>query len=176
MAILARPVQPAPAGRQVSGSSDASVGQNSNRQSNPSATANTSSQNQTSKNQPPAGKRERWSEYRIDAAATPAELETIRSRLLKLVDRVGDRLRDKSLAESLDQIGGKSDATKNLKELTMPDLMARLEEKVEKSVAVDEDGVDPGGRENFPLVIGRNANGKCSANKALADAKTAPVM
>ncbi|KAL3811788.1 hypothetical protein ACHAXA_005179 [Cyclostephanos tholiformis] len=100
---------------------------------NPSSTlcANSGSTGDPSQNyrenQTPA--RERFSEYRIDNAASIAELESIRRRLLNLVDRVDARLKDMRFAEAMSSIFGKE----TIDELSTQELMDILSQEIDKS-------------------------------------------
>ena len=80
---------------------------------------------------------ERWSEHRIDAATSVAELEKIRHRLLTLVDRVEARLKEKRLMEALDEsdvIG----AAEYMKQCTMEELLTKLSKNKTASDKNDE--------------------------------------
>ncbi|KAL7551643.1 hypothetical protein ACHAWF_014834, partial [Thalassiosira exigua] len=95
---------------------------------------------------------ERWSERRIDAASAVDELESIRRRLLTLVDRVDDRLNEKRLVEALAEAG--SVCREDLKELTTQELIDR----------VTSSGCDPMETD----APGGSTNSKRDANEALA--------
>jgi len=61
---------------------------------------------------------ERFSEYRIDNATTISELESIRNRLLILVERTEDRLTEKRVVDAMSNYG-----EENLEILTTGELM-----------------------------------------------------
>ena len=71
---------------------------------------------------------ERFSEYRIDNATSINDLETIRRRLMTLLDRTEERLKEKRLMDAMAQYG-----EENLEQLSMEELMNRLSNVVDKT-------------------------------------------
>jgi len=108
--------------------------------------------------------RERFSEYRIDNAASIAELESIRLRLLTLVDRADVRLREMRFAEALIGTFGKE----TIKELSTHELMDMLRKEIDKSAEnVCRDSVAMIGD-----LSNEDTNGKRNTIKALEGAQT----
>ena len=75
---------------------------------------------------------ERFSEYRIDNATSINDLETIRRRLMTLLDRTEERLKEKRLMDAMAQYG-----EENLEHLSMEELMNRLSNVVDKTTSVN---------------------------------------
>ena len=108
--------------------------------------------------------RERFSEYRIDNAASIAELESIRLRLLTLVDRADVRLREMRFAEALAGSFGKE----TIKELSTHDLMDMLSKEIDKSAK-------SGCRDSVAMIgdlSNEDTNGKRNTGNALEGAQT----
>ncbi len=78
---------------------------------------------------------ERFSEYRIDKATSVNDLESIRRRLLSLVERVNLRLKEKRLAEVVAQFTQAEDD--KLQNLTVVELMEKLADE-EKGFSSNE--------------------------------------
>ena len=108
--------------------------------------------------------RERFSEYRIDNASSIAELESIRLRLLTLVDRADVRLREMRFAEALIGSFGKE----TIEELSTHELMDMLSKEIDKSAVT-------GCRDSVAMKLNlpnEDTNGKRDTSKALEGAQT----
>lgn len=81
---------------------------------------------------------ERLSEYRIDKASSINDLESIRRRLLLLLDRVNVRLREKRVKESLIQCFSGSFSSENIKDLSMQDLIDRFSQDADTSTSSND--------------------------------------
>jgi len=111
--------------------------------------SNTTATNTTNNSVAPLPQIERFSEYRIDNATTISELESIRNRLLTLVERTEDRINEKRLVDAMSQYG-----EENLESLTTEELMRRLTKVVDKTTAMDE------GDDTVGASGGEKSNGK----------------
>ncbi len=78
---------------------------------------------------------ERLSEFHIDQASSIEDLEWIRRRLLLLLDRVNARLTEKRVKESLTQCSSGRFSSSNIDQLSMPDLMDRLNQVIDESLS-----------------------------------------
>ncbi len=108
--------------------------------------------------------RERFSEYRIDDAASIAELESIRLRLLTLVDRADARLREMRFAEALIGYFGKE----TTEELSTRELMDMLSKEIDKSAdTVSRDAAAAMGDSS-----GEDVKGERNASEASEDSRT----
>ncbi|KAL9189824.1 hypothetical protein ACHAXT_009499 [Thalassiosira profunda] len=83
---------------------------------------------------------ERWSEYRIDAASTVEDLESIRRRLLSLLGRVDTRLKERRLHDALAEIGGVGGVgSEDVAELSTQELIDRLSAEVDTPAEGNDD-------------------------------------
>jgi len=136
--------------------------QQQHQSNNSTATATTTTNNNSSA---PLPQIERFSEYRIDNATTISELESIRNRLLTLVERTEDRLTEKRLVDAMSQYG-----EENLESLSTEELMRRLTKVVDKTTAMDEDdaaaaagdGDKSNGKRNGDELTNKNNKRQCT--------------
>jgi len=113
---------------------------------------------------------ERFSEYRIDNATTISELESIRNRLLILVERTEDRLTEKRVVDAMSNYG-----EENLEILTTGELMRRLTKVVDETTAMDEDDTAASGDKSNGKRSGDELTNKNNKRQCTSQATTCPL-
>ena len=98
---------------------------------------------------------ERFSEYRIDNATTISQLEAMRRRLMTLLERTEERLKEKRLADAMSLYG-----EENLEQLSTDELIERLTKIVDKTT--DE-------TEECDMAGSDNNTGKRKCDETMAD-------